>query len=361
MATSTVPPPAPAPQLDPAQLRILLTLSRELFQTDETENSLRLVGRTLVEIIRPESTLLILRGFRLDFVGFDSRGLTLPAGRDHPLYAAGMALLSNMDCAAGANLHAHRQCEQVGPRTLALAVPAYAAVAVLVARWDHDLDPAELVRYKRTILAILELAAAALGKIEARGSLERLVWEQREQMASTCVAHAAELARRDEAATEMRLLSLTDVLTGLYNRRGFFVQAEHLFKVARRKRARSAVIFADIDGLKRVNDEFGHDSGDSMIRDAGLVFRQSFREADVVSRLGGDEFVAYTLEDEHPDVILDRIQARLQAFNLMQERPYVLSMSAGVAECDPAGEKTLAHYLLLADEQMYARKRSCLD
>ena len=359
MKTSTALPAGPAPRLDAAQLRMLLTLSRELFQTDEAESSLQLVGRTLVEIIRPDTTLLLLRGFRLDIVGFDCGGITRPAGRDHPLYDTGMALLSSMGTADD-KPHAHRQCEQVDARTLALAVPAHAAVAILVARWDHDLDSAELDRYKRTILAILELAAAALGKIEARGSLERLVWNQREQIATTSVTHAAELARRDEAATEMRMLSLTDVLTGLYNRRGFFVQAEHLFKVARRKRARSAVIFADIDGLKRVNDEFGHDSGDGLIRDAGVVFRQSFRQVDVVSRLGGDEFVAYTLDDERPDVILERIRANLHAFNLMQERPYVLSLSAGVVQCDPAGAKTLSDYLLLADEQMYVQKRSRL-
>jgi diguanylate cyclase (GGDEF)-like protein len=158
----------------------------------------------------------------------------------------------------------------------------------------------------------------------------------------------------------MRTLSLTDVLTGLYNRRGFFVHAEQVFKVAQRKRTKSAVIFADIDGLKRVNDELGHDIGDRLIRDAALVFRQSFRQADVVSRLGGDEFVAFTLDDEQPGVILERIQAHLRAFNLMQERPYAVSISAGVVQCDPWDGRTLSHYVLAADEQMYVQKRSRL-
>ena len=130
--------------------------------------------------------------------------------------------------------------------------------------------------------------------------------------------------------------------------------------MAQRKRARSAVIFADIDGLKHVNDELGHDAGDALIRDAAQVFRQSFRQADVVSRLGGDEFVAYTLDDDRPHAILERIEANLHAFNLMQERPYRISISAGVVSCDPLGEKALVEYVLLADEQMYARKRSRL-
>jgi diguanylate cyclase (GGDEF)-like protein len=254
-----------------------------------------------------------------------------------------------------------RQCKQVGLRTLALAVPAYAAVAILVATWDHDLDGDELDLYQRIIVAILELAAAALGKLEATSALERLVGIQRDELAATSLTHAEELARRDEAAVALNLLALTDVLTGLYNRRGFFLQAEHLHKVARRRRTKSAVIFADIDGLKRVNDQLGHDSGDALIRDAALAFRQSFRQADVVSRLGGDEFVAYTLDDEQPGVILERIQANLDAVNQTGERPYLVKMSAGVVQCDPAGEQTLSDYLLLADERMYAEKRSRLD
>ena len=154
------------------------------------------------------------------------------------------------------------------------------------------------------------------------------------------------------------MLSLTDVLTGLYNRRGFFMQAEQAYKLAQRQRTKSAVIFADIDGLKRVNDELGHEAGDQLIRDAALVFRESFRHADVVARLGGDEFVAYTLDDEQPGAILKRIQANLAAFNLMQERPYTVSISAGVVHCNANGAQPLSHYVLLADEQMYAQKRN---
>jgi diguanylate cyclase (GGDEF)-like protein len=352
--------PSHARQLDATQLRKLLTLSRELLQTDEAGLALALIGQTLSELIQPDASLLLLRADGLDIVGIDKQGRVWTAGKDHPLYETGMLLLPDIDSAAKGSPPAHHQCKRVGPHTLALAIPAYAAVAILVANWKRDLASAELDRYERSIVAILELAAAALGKIAARSALERLVGHQREQMARTSVTHAAELAQRDDAAFALNMLSLTDVLTGLYNRRGFFVQAEHLHKVSRRRRVKSAVIFADIDGLKRVNDELGHDRGDAAIRDAAFVFRQSFRQADVVARLGGDEFVAYTLDDEQPGVILERLQAELDAFKLMEERPYVLSLSAGVVQCDPASDQTLSDYLLLADERMYAHKRSRL-
>ncbi|GAB2847020.1 hypothetical protein GCM10027277_13790 [Pseudoduganella ginsengisoli] len=351
-----------AQQLPPDQLRVLLTLSRDLLQNDEAGGSLQLVGRALAEMIQCDSALLLLRSDQLNAVGFDCHGIAHPASAGHPLYQTAMSLLSGARSAT--DMRGEWQRTQDGQCMLALAVPAPApvqdTVAVLAVAWEHQLDVAALEKGRRALSYILQLAAAALGKLEAHSELERCVTDQRDEIAHTSVTHAAELARRDEAAAEMRLLSLTDVLTGLYNRRGFFLQAEQIYKLARRNRTKSAVIFADIDGLKRVNDELGHEAGDRLIQDAAQVFRESFRHADVVARLGGDEFVAYTLDDEKPGVILHRIQANLSAFNLMKERPYMVSISAGVVQCDASGGQLLSHYVLLADEQMYAQKRSRL-
>ncbi|SHN43742.1 diguanylate cyclase (GGDEF) domain-containing protein [Duganella sacchari] len=351
--------PVKVRQLSPVQLRILLTLSRELLQTDDVSSSLGLVGRVLVEVMSPDSALLLLQDERLDVVCFDRRGVAHPAGQDHMLYPTAAALLSGTRHAA-ADMRDQASPVHIGPGTLAVAVPAHAAVAVLAVSWTNDLASTAPEKCGPLLTYILELAAAALGKIAARSSLEQLLWQQREQIASSSMAHAAELERREQAVTDLRVLALTDVLTGLYNRRGFFMQAEQIFKVAQRKRADSAVIFADIDGLKHVNDELGHDTGDALIRDAASVFRQSFREADVVSRLGGDEFVAYTLDDARPEIILQRIRDNLHAFNLMQERPYAVAISAGIVRCEPGGKQALSDYVLQADEQMYAEKRSRL-
>jgi hypothetical protein len=206
-----------ARQLAPGELCVLLTRSRDLFQTDETSGALELIGQTLRAMIRPDSALLLLRGDRLNIVGFDNHGVPHPAGMDHPLYRTGMPCCPIREALRTNNFMSISRSNTTGqPRS-----PC---------------------------------------KIEAHRSLEQLVCDQREEMANTSVTHAAELTRRDEAATEMRMLSLTDVLTGLYNRRGFFLQAEQIYKLARRKRTQSAAIFADVDGLKQVNDKLGHDA-----------------------------------------------------------------------------------------------------
>lgn len=339
-------------RLGPPQLRSLLTLSRELLQTDDALGVLRLLGRGVAELTQADSALLLVRGGADDAIGFDERGVPVPALADHHLYEIAFEVLDG-EPGGAASIGHHGRALPV----LVLGVPVSETMAALAVGWDRDADGGVVSEREAILRALLELTVAALGKIETRVSLERLVSTQYEQMADSAEAHALELARRDAAENDIRVLSLTDVLTGLNNRRGFFVHAEHVFRVAQRRHASSAVIFADIDGLKRVNDGLGHDAGDCLIRDIATVFRETFREADVVGRLGGDEFVAYTLDDARPQIILARLERNLHAFNLMQERPYRLALSAGVVRCDPGTDQGLLKYVLQADHQMYAQKR----
>lgn len=340
------------PQLE--QLRPLLMLSRELLQSDDAIGSLELVGKTLLEMMRMDSALLIVRTEGTEYiVGIDGAGMARQSDATHALYRDARACLSGEPPRAATQ----DEVAPLRPRTLLGAgVPADAPVAALVVAWGGEVA-AEALAYRQRLLPwIAELAVAALGKVQTRCALESLAPAQYEP-SGTPEAHAAELARRDMAEGGMGFLSLTDVLTGLRNRRGFFLHAEQTFRVAQRQHAKSAVIYADIDDLRQVNEELGHEAGDRLVRDAARIFRESFRGADVVARVGGDEFVAFTLDDDHPDAVLARIEKNLHAFNLMEERPYQVSFSTGIVQCDPAGDETLSDYLLLADQQMYTQKR----
>jgi diguanylate cyclase (GGDEF)-like protein len=339
------------PVAEVQQLRALLTMSRELMQVDEALAALALAGRAMVELAEVDNALLLIRGEANESIGFDRTGRPSKADRSHEWQH--MALDSLQREAGGISMPASR--------TMLVGVPMQHAMAVLVAGWKKDAGPEAWTRRGRILETILELSVATLGRISTRSSLEDLVSTQYEQMASTVQAHADELARRDDVEGEMRTLALTDVLTGLNNRRGFFVQAEHMFRQARRKRAGSAVIYADIDGLKLVNDQLGHETGDHLIRDAATVLRKSLRGTDVLARLGGDEFVAFVLDDAHPSVILARLRDNLSAFNLKQELPYRLSISAGVVQCDPDSDATLLNYVQLADREMYLHKPGVLS
>ncbi|MEH1828872.1 MAG: sensor domain-containing diguanylate cyclase [Nostoc sp.] len=152
--------------------------------------------------------------------------------------------------------------------------------------------------------------------------------------------------------------SLTDELTGLHNRRGFFLMAEQESKIAHRMKALCWVIFIDLDGLKQINDTLGHDMGDALIIDAGRLLKQSFRSSDIVARLGGDEFIVFISSYfKDADSIQEYLQTNIANFNQQQNRNYELSMSMGIECYSPESNMSLEEIIARSDKLMYAQKR----
>jgi diguanylate cyclase (GGDEF)-like protein len=160
-------------------------------------------------------------------------------------------------------------------------------------------------------------------------------------------------------SSEMEHLALSDELTGLRNRRGFLALAEQLLRMARRSRARCALVFVDLDGLKLVNDTRGHAAGDALIADAGRVLMHVFRESDVVGRVGGDEFAVLALLDEHDGAtaVNSRLLAEIEKFNAQAVPSMRVSMSIGIEEIHPTADTPLDVLLSRADRAMYEKKR----
>jgi diguanylate cyclase (GGDEF)-like protein len=168
------------------------------------------------------------------------------------------------------------------------------------------------------------------------------------------------LADRQRVLEELRTLSLSDELTGLYNRRGFFVLAEQQIKIARRSQRRLLLVSADVDGLKAINDGFGHHEGDRALADAAQILRVTFRESDIIGRIGGDEFLVLITDrpDVGPDTLARRLQDNVVRHNSKVGRPYPFSISAGIIAIDPQEAASLNDLLVRADQAMYADKRS---
>jgi diguanylate cyclase (GGDEF)-like protein len=168
------------------------------------------------------------------------------------------------------------------------------------------------------------------------------------------------LQDRERVLEELRTLSISDELTGLYNRRGFYILAEQQIKIARRAGRGMLLASADLDGLKEINDEFGHHEGDRALVDAAQILRESFRESDIIARMGGDEFVI--LMTEKPDisaqVLLQRVSRNLGVYNRKVTRPYPFSISVGIASFDPKEPISLNELLVRADKSMYETKNS---
>jgi diguanylate cyclase (GGDEF)-like protein/PAS domain S-box-containing protein len=192
-------------------------------------------------------------------------------------------------------------------------------------------------------------ASKMVHDITARKQAEAEILKLNSKLERKVVERTAELAAANE---RLHQLSILDELTGLYNRRGFLMVAEgHLLQALRVGRSLLA-FYADLDGLKQINDQFGHPAGDEALVRVARALNETFREYDIKARLGGDEFIVLTLETKmlDADALLARLNSRLEANGL--------AMSVGVVSSDRLNITSLDELIARADEAMYVRKRS---
>ena len=175
------------------------------------------------------------------------------------------------------------------------------------------------------------------------------------------IGHAVDVTELVAAQSELRNLSLTDELTGLLNRRGFLTLAEQQLRLERHNRTARGLnlLFADMDGLKKINDTIGHEAGSEAIQTLAQVVKSVVRSGDLVARWGGDEFVLLTIgaQDENIDQMIERIEHRLEEHNSSSGKRYAIACSIGKAPVNLEGDRTFEEIIAEADEAMYAAKR----
>lgn len=168
------------------------------------------------------------------------------------------------------------------------------------------------------------------------------------------VASAEALERHRAKSEELEQQAVTDELTGLANRRGFMMLSRHRLEHVRRHLEPAVVFFADLDGLKAVNDSRGHEAGDRLIRRMAAALLNAFRSEDVVARLAGDEFVAFASGfGLDPDAIIVRLREEMQALSAVDNDGH-LSASIGWTAYNPGDE--IEDMVARADASMYRDK-----
>ena len=168
----------------------------------------------------------------------------------------------------------------------------------------------------------------------------------------------AELQRSRDQVHYLMRQATTDELTGLLNRRGFLQLAEEALLEARSRGRALTMIYIDVDGLKKLNDERGHEEGDGLLVETAALLQRVFRTTDVVARIGGDEFVVLTRDFfGNGDVIRRRIADVSSALHRAGIQSHLISLSAGVIVVDPYESPDLADLLNRADEAMYSIKQ----
>ncbi|MBI5945618.1 MAG: PAS domain S-box protein [Chloroflexi bacterium] len=160
---------------------------------------------------------------------------------------------------------------------------------------------------------------------------------------------------------ELEQLALTDHLTNLYNRRYFMQRGIEELKSAKRNKWPLALLVMDIDEFKKINDTFGHETGDKALQLAANALKSSLRETDVLGRLGGDEFVILLPQTSVQEALLltERIHRNIAAIRLETPQGRLsLTMSIGIAESNQGTDSdTVENLLVRGDRALYAAKQ----
>jgi diguanylate cyclase (GGDEF)-like protein/PAS domain S-box-containing protein len=167
-----------------------------------------------------------------------------------------------------------------------------------------------------------------------------------------------DITERKNLEENLRNSSLKDDLTGLFNRRGLLKQAAPYFDFARRQKENLLLLFIDLDGMKRINDEFGHNEGDNALINTAAILNRSFRSTDIIARLGGDEFTVLVTDlNASKEDAITRLNENLKAYNAVETRGHKLAFSIGVATLEQERLTCFEELLEQADQAMYEQKR----
>ncbi|MBR5362007.1 MAG: GGDEF domain-containing protein [Oscillospiraceae bacterium] len=163
----------------------------------------------------------------------------------------------------------------------------------------------------------------------------------------------------DEIVQELDKLYAIDSLTGIYNRNGFKRCTQEIFETCIEERRTVMVMFADMDGLKTINDNYGHKVGDHAIRSIASVLQEACRHGEIACRFGGDEFFIFGVDysEEKAVALRDKIMSNLEICNRNSGQEYQLSVSLGACITIPPKDSTIFQLISVADNRMYEEKK----
>lgn len=235
------------------------------------------------------------------------------------------------------------------------------AIIAVDGRQAQELDMLQTLQEHAPELAIVALTTVPDVQLAVRalrsGAQDALVRGQVDGvMLSRILRFSIE---RQHVRTALHTKTLIDELTGLYNRRGFISLARQQIKTAERMSRDVVHVFLDVDGMKQINDTFGHREGDLALIETADILRATFRESDVLARMGGDEFAVLALETSAlaGDALIERLRRQVGDRNSRGHRPYALSFSIGSTRHAAGTPCLLDELLARADGLMYEQKR----
>ncbi len=222
-----------------------------------------------------------------------------------------------------------------------LVVLGYMLIIIYMFIYEH-----ERMRTDEELIQLLAFTMTTFVMVYTGSSVSRLRIENRK--------HNIELA---EALAMNTRLAVTDDLTGLYTRRYLMDKLAHQKAISEREGSDFVVCFADLDHFKQINDNYGHHTGDIVLKSFAGILRASIREIDYVSRFGGEEFVVLLVNTviEQAANVAERIRLGIENYNFSDVAPGLnVTVSIGIANFKQYN--SIQETLMSADDRMYRAK-----
>ena len=177
------------------------------------------------------------------------------------------------------------------------------------------------------------------------------------EFVSNQIATAIERKRMEE---ELKRLAHYDTLTGAHNRGYGLELLQRQLKLSKRDKSPLLLAYSDLDNLKDINDEFGHEEGDRVMVQIAKLFKSILREVDIITRMGGDEFLVIFLDSSLNEIpiIRKRLSRELARLNQISKKPYKIGFSTGFSTYDPANPQLMDELIRIADQNMYKEKKN---
>ncbi len=155
---------------------------------------------------------------------------------------------------------------------------------------------------------------------------------------------------------QMQQLAITDPLSGINNRRGFETLSQQRIALAKRNQAKLGLCYLDVDNFKLINDQYGHKTGDDMIKHIGTVLQNTVRQSDVIGRIGGDEFVALVMLERESDLVA--FKQRLEVgFCCAKRAKHLPEYSVSIGSIEVDLHASFTDLLDKADQEMLKNKK----
>lgn len=200
-------------------------------------------------------------------------------------------------------------------------------------------------------------AATAMENVNTYSQLERQLQSRTNALKAAETRLEKEIQKSKAMEAEIRRLSLTDELTGLKNRRGFFLLAEQQLRLALRSHIHTSLMFLEINQLAEIKKNFGDEIADDSIIAFARLLKRSFRSSDTLGRINEDEFVVLIQGNElTSDIIENRLKTNIIQFNQSGYLPFTITLNIGIQSYDFNPNTSLENMITLAHINSYKRQ-----